>query len=129
MWFVATTKTQKEGYGHSEPKHTSRGDNDMKIEEWRGAGAQGFFDVLPTNLQKRLKMQKEKFNHSGMETALKAAPLCEFSSVRQFLSNQQNPFYSLCGSLDMNSLAVMYEELAKDEDVSNDVDEETNASS
>ena len=36
-------------------------------------------------------------------------------------------FYSLCGSLDMNSLDVLYEELAKDEDVLNDVDEEIDA--
>ena len=40
-----------------------------------------------------------------------------------------HPFYSLCGSLDMNSLDVLYEELAKDEDVPNDVDEEIDASS
>ena len=40
-----------------------------------------------------------------------------------------HPFYSLCGSLDMNSLDVLYEEHAKDEDASNDVDEEIDASS
>ena len=40
-----------------------------------------------------------------------------------------HPFYNLCGSLDMNSLDVLYEELAKDEDVPNDVDEEIDASS
>ena len=65
-----------------------------------------------------------------METALKAAPLCEISSVRQLVSFQSaHPFYSLYGSLDMNSLAVVYEELAKDEDVPHDVDEEIDASS
>ena len=40
-----------------------------------------------------------------------------------------HPFYSFCGSLDMNSLDVMYEELAKDEDVPNDVDEAIDTSS
>ena len=40
-----------------------------------------------------------------------------------------HPLYSLCGSLDMNSLDVLYEELAKDEDVPHDVDEEIDASS
>ena len=40
-----------------------------------------------------------------------------------------HPFYSLCGSLDTNSLDVLYEELAKDEDVFNDVDAEIDASS
>ena len=54
-----------------------------------------------------------------MKTALKAAPLC---SIVSFEST--NPFYSLCGSLYMNSLDIVYEELAKDEDVPNDVDEE-----
>ena len=39
-----------------------------------------------------------------------------------------HPFYSLCGSLDMNSLDVLYEELAMDEDVPYDVDEEIDAS-
>ena len=59
-----------------------------------------------------------------METALKAAPLCDIVSFES-----TNSFYSLCGSLDMNSLAAVYEELARDKDVSNDVDEEINASS
>ena len=40
-----------------------------------------------------------------------------------------HPFYNLCGSLDLNSLDVVYEELAKDEDVTNDVDEKIDASS
>ena len=40
-----------------------------------------------------------------------------------------HPFYSLCGSLDKNLLDVFYEELTKDEDVPNDVDEEIDASS
>ena len=56
------------------------------------------------------------------------------TSVRDFecsiVSFQStHPFYCFCGSLDMNSLYVLYEELAKDEDVLNDVDEEFNASS
>ena len=54
-----------------------------------------------------------------MGRALKAAPLC---SIVSFEST--NPFYSLCGSLDVNSLDVVYEELAKDKDVPNNVDEE-----
>ena len=40
-----------------------------------------------------------------------------------------HPFHSPCGSLDMNSFDVLYEELAKDEDVPNDADEEIDASS
>ena len=40
-----------------------------------------------------------------------------------------HPFYSLCGSLDMNSLDVLYEELATDENVPTDVDEEIDACS
>ena len=40
-----------------------------------------------------------------------------------------HPFYCFCGSLDMNSLDVLYEQLAKDEDVLNDVDEEIYANS
>ena len=40
-----------------------------------------------------------------------------------------HPFYSLCGFLDMYSLDVMYEELAKDEDVPNDIDEAIDTSS
>ena len=59
-----------------------------------------------------------------METALKAALLYSIASFES-----THPFYSLCGSLDMNSLDVVYEELAKDEDVPNDVDEEIDASS
>ena len=47
---------------------------------------------------------------------------CSIVSIRS-----THPFYSLCGSLDMNSLDVLYEELAKDEDVLNDVDEEIDA--
>ena len=56
----------------------------MKIEEWRRARAQGFFDVLPTNLQKRIKTQKERFNHSWMETALNAAPCARFRLLDSF---------------------------------------------
>ena len=59
-----------------------------------------------------------------METAPKAALLC---SIVSFEST--HPVYSLCGSLNMNSPDILYEGLAKDEDVSNDVDEEIDASS
>ena len=63
-----------------------------------------------------------------MKTALKAAPLCEIASVGQFLSNL-HIHSKASGSLDMNALDVLYEELAKDEDVPHDVDEEFDASS
>ena len=59
-----------------------------------------------------------------METALKAAPLCDIVSFES-----TNSFYSLCGSLNMNSLDDVYKELAKDEDVLHDVDEEIDACS
>ena len=69
-------------------------------------------------------MYSELKHTPRMETALKAAPLC---SIVSFEST--NSFYSLCGSLDMNSLDVVYEEFANDEDVPNNVDEEIDASS
>ena len=59
-----------------------------------------------------------------METALKSALMCLIVSLES-----TNPFYSLCGALDINSFDVLYEALAKDEDVPNDVDEEIDASS
>ena len=49
---------------------------------------------------------------------------CSIDSFRS-----AHPFYGLCGSLDMNLLDVLYEELTKDEDASDDVDEEIDASS
>ena len=69
-------------------------------------------------------MYSELKHTSRMETALKAAPLC---SIVSFEST--NPLYILCGSLDMNPLVVVYEELAKNENVPHDVDEEIYASS